>query len=80
MIAIGFSRVPVLWCVLVFLQTVLQVVLLRAWHVHVNVINILHMHHNLAAFIFISYIEDIQMILLNMAFISSSEVENIYIS
>ena len=26
------------------------------------------------------YIEDIQMFLLNMAFISSSEVENIYIS
>ena len=28
----------------------------------------------------IEYIEDIQMFLLNMAFISSSEVENIYIS
>ena len=27
----------------------------------------------------VQYIEDIQMILLNMAFISSSEVENIYI-
>ena len=27
-----------------------------------------------------TYIEDIQMFLLNMAFISSSEVENIYIS
>ena len=30
--------------------------------------------------IYIRYIEDIQMFLLNMAFISSSEVENIYIS
>ena len=30
--------------------------------------------------LFSQYIEDIQMFLLNMAFISSSEVENIYIS